>query len=430
MSNKISVVGLGKLGQPFAVCLAARGYEVLGIDIDVEVVHSLNIEGVATIQEPHLQELLYDHIDNMWFSTDLAQAIECTDLTFIIVNTPSLPDGTFSASNLVAALEMLGEALADSNYAYHTFVVGSTVSPGAAEQHLIPALVRHVDRARFGYAYCPELVALGDVVRGFLYPDFVTIGTDDDRVWPIVHRIYSRLAPDASIKGLSVGEAEIFKVALNFFLTMKISFANTLAGVCEQFPGADVDRISEVLGQDRRIAPAFLRGGMAFGGYCFPRDVAAFSALPSRTTQPINLALAIQTVNAMQNHHVLMRVLDAGADRVSVLGLSFKPGTPEIEASPALELVEGLLARDIEARVHDPMATMPKAWLGDVVFAPNAKACAGCSPIVVLATAWPEYGELTEDDFQEGATVLDCWRLLPHLRDSKRVRYEAIGLGG
>jgi UDPglucose 6-dehydrogenase len=425
MVKKVSIVGLGKLGLPLAVCLAYRGLHVLGVDIDEEKIEQLSA-GQTDSQEPGLQEYLNNCIERLEFTTDIGRAIEETALTFVLVGTPSDKEGRFSNQYVVYALHELAKALKKSDKTYHTFIVGSTVMPGAAADYLIPVIEDACGAAEFGYAYVPELVALGDCINGFLNPDFVVIGADDQRSEDIAAWVYGKLAPEAPKLTLSIAEAEIFKVALNFILTMKISFANTLAGICERFKGANVDNISWAIGHDSRISPKFLKGGLAFGGFCFPRDVEAYEVLEReiRLFRDRYLSSAVWDTNAAMDDRLLDKVLEMAyklpSPSVSILGQAFKPGTAETEASPAVFLSERLQNSGVSVVVHDPMAARAKT-MSEV---------AGASPIVVVATAWPEYGYLKPQDFQPGAIVLDCWRCLSHeVKTSDRIKYHAIGVG-
>lgn len=427
--DRVSVVGLGKLGEPLAVCLASVGFRVLGVDIDGRKIENLN-NGIVTTNEPGLQELLSASRERIEGTGDIKRAIDETDTTFLLINTPSDAQGRFSHRHLLSALRALGSHLAQSDKAYHLFIIGSTVMPGTCNE-LWNELEALCDRKRFGLCYCPELVALGDCVKGFLNPDMVIIGENLVKAGDYAETIYSQLAPAAPKLRMSLPEAEIFKVALNFFLTTKISFANTLAGICEHFEYTNVDNITDALGCDSRIAPAFLRGGLAFGGFCFPRDVAAFDALCRQDNDPIPhvLTWAVNEVNRGQHRRLYEKV--CGTSHVAVLGLSFKPGTPEIEASPAVVLVESFLGDGSTVTVYDPLA-MPNArklWGDKVQYASSPYNAAAAAPVVVIATAWKGWKDLSPYDFQEDAVVLDCWRLLPWLANSGRVKYRAIGVG-
>jgi UDPglucose 6-dehydrogenase len=400
----VSVVGLGKLGQPLAVCLALRGFDVIAVDTDEAIVTSLR-QGKVTIRENNLQNTLDAASGKLTATTKHADAIQGSDVTFILVPTPSDRDGNFSNLYLETAVVSLATALRHSDKPHHTFIINSTVMPGTVHGTLIPLIEKHSGRELgqgFGICYCPEMVALGAVVDNLLYPDFVVIGVDDSHISAgIAEFVYRRLCSrDPPILDMSLVNAELFKITLNCYLTTKISFANTLANLCEQIPGADVDVITNALGYDTRINSRYLRGGLAYGGYCFPRDLDAMQAVCHTHQVGDDLPKTINYINKLQKFHLLNIVLsilgDAHTDRVSILGLSFKPGTHNTEASPALELVRSLVARDVHVTVYDP-AAMDDAHqhLGDTVeYTGTMHECIHDASVVVITTAWDEFSDL------------------------------------
>ena len=437
--NTVSVVGLGKLGQPLAACFAARGFETIGVDIDERVVDSIN-RGVPSIIEPGLQELIITAGRRLRATQNHEEAVSKTDVSFILVPTPSDPDGHFSNKYVESALKSLAVSLGRSSKKYHLFVLNSTVIPGSSEGSLIPIIEEFSGRrlnAGFGFCYCPELVALGSVIRDHLNPDFVIIGQSNDHDGNQVATIYKRLCEnDPPILQMSVINAEMVKVCLNCYLTMKISFANSLANICEKIPGANVDTITRALGTDRRIAPYYLRGGLGFGGTCFPRDTKAFIALARRFGNDAELIRAVERINEFQDRHleevVLSHVPFTGERAVSILGLAFKPNTPVIEESPAIKLIEGLLRQGIKVSVYDPLAMeSTRAMLGNrIEYANSVQDCLSRSYLCVIATPWEEFRCIDDSYITYNPTIIiDCWRALDRSRLGERVRYIAWGIG-
>jgi UDPglucose 6-dehydrogenase len=435
--NTISVVGLGKLGQPLAACFAARGFETIGIDIDERVVDSIN-HGVATVIEPGLQELIARAGRRLRATQNHEEAIGQTDVTFILVPTPSDSDGNFSNRYLELALKSLAASLGRSNKEYHLFGIRSTVMPGSTEEKLIPIIEEHSGRklnVGFGVCYSPELVALGSVIGDILSPDFVAIGQSNDRDGDRVASIYRRLCEnDPPILQMPIIAAEITKVSLNCYLTLKISFANSLANLCEKLPGADVDVITQALGADKRIAPYYLRGGPSYGGTCFPRDTKAFIAFAKRFGIDAELIRAVEKVNEFQDRHltevVLSHISPVGDKKVSILGLTFKPNTPVIEESPAIKLIGALLERGVEVSVYDPLAMEnTRAVFGDrVKYADSTGDCISRSPTCVITTQWDEFRHIDESLITHNPTVIiDCWRTVDPSRLGKRAKYIALG---
>jgi UDPglucose 6-dehydrogenase len=216
---------------------------------------------------------------------------------------------------------------------------------------------------------------------------------------------------------------------------MKISFANTLANLCEAIPGSNVDDITKALGADRRISPYYLKGGLSFGGPCFPRDNRAFSAFARKYGMEAELAKATDDVNRFQIDHLVKKLMVYMAEGpnhvVAVLGLSYKPNTPVIEESPGVKIIEELLKRkDVEIIVYDPLAMEnARAHFGDnVLYASSVKDCLSKSSLCLITTQAAEFKEIHERDIRHHpTTIIDCWRSLDPSRLGKHVRVVSIG---
>jgi len=430
--ERISVVGLGKLGLGMAASFAARGFSTWGVDLDPRIVDAVN-RHQSPIQETGLSEMLAH--STLRASTDPADAIAKADTTVIMLPTPSSGDGAFSNRFVEAAFESLGAALHVHGKPNHTFVLSSTVMPTSLEEDLIPCLERACRRKLnhgVNLCYCPDFVALGSVVRDYLNPDFVLIGESCPEAGARVESIYRRLVQnDAPIFRMSLVSAEIAKVSLNWYITLKISFANTLANLCERVPGADVDAITNAIGRDRRIAPYYLRGGLAYGGTCFPRDTRAFQAFARKCNYPPILTDATDAVNELQGT-LLQQLVEQHLPqdrRVSLLGMAFKPNTPVVEASPAVHLAQQLAQNQVRVSVYDPLAMdQARLVLGDsVTWCSSAAQCVQASSLTVLLTPWKEFLALDPAVWSRpGATVIDCWRALDPSRLGN-AHYVALG---
>jgi UDPglucose 6-dehydrogenase len=438
MSEDVSVVGLGKLGLCLAAVLADAGFRTVGVDIDEAVVRAVN-SGESPIIEPGLAELVARHGGKSLVATTRhAEAVERSDITFIVVATPSHADGNFSNRYVEAALSSLSQSLAAHGKPFHTFVVGCTVMPGSTDNIFVPLVEKHSGRKLnegFGICYDPEFVALGSVIRNFREPDLVIIGESSPAAGDRVDEVHRKLCRNQPrIFRMSITSAEIAKVSLNVFLTMKISFGNMLAGLCEKIPGADVDQITAAIGTDRRIAPHYLRGGLAFGGPCFPRDTRAFLALARRHDCDADLVQATDAINERQALHLLDRVLAATGGnpktRVAVLGLAFKSDTPVTTESPAIRLIKELLERDYPVVAYDPLAVpQAKALFGDrIEYAGSASECIRVANVCVLANQDAEYRSAVEA-YRGGQekTLIDCWRILRQEKLARSVDCLAVG---
>lgn len=433
----ISVVGLGKLGACTAACFAYRGFRTIGMDVNPEFVAAINA-GLPPVYEPRLDELLTAARPQISATTNYQEVVEESDVTLLIVPTPSEPDGYFSDRYLKEALLGLSGALRRSAKSYHLFVITSTVSPGTTEKRLIP-LIEEVSTRRlhrgFGVCYNPEFIALGSVVRDFLNPDLVLIGESDEEAGSFLESIHRKVCENSPyVARMSLVSAEIAKLSLNAYVTMKISFANTLAQICEAIPETDVDAITKALGADRRVSPHALRGGPAYGGPCFPRDNLAFVAFASQCGIDAKLARATDQVNRNQ----VKRLVDSVKQqirlmsdrRVAILGLAYKPDTPVIEESPPVKVVEELLREGVRVTVYDPLAMeSAQARFGDRInYASSVREATVDASLILIAMPHLEFASINDGDITHNpTTIIDCWRILDPTRFRKSVQYLALG---
>jgi len=435
--TKISVIGLGKLGACTAACFAYKGHEVVGVDVDKKTVDLVN-EGRAPVVEPRLQEIITTAGRRLRATQDFEEAMQSSEVTFLLTPTPSEPQGHFSDRYVRAAVEPLARSLGRLNKSYHLFVVTSTVSPGTTTERLIPLLEEHSGKRvnrDFGVCYNPEFIALGTVIRDFLNPDLLLIGQSDETAGDQLVSLYRDVHENQPhIARMSIVSAEITKISLNAYVTMKISFANTLANICERIPDADIDDITRALGADRRISPYYLRGGLAFGGPCFPRDNRAFAAFSRTNSCEPRLAEATDLVNESQIRHLAELVSKcislSGDRRVSILGLAFKPETPVIEESAGTRLVAHLLKQGVTVTAYDPVAApQARAVFGDsIIYATSVRDCLARSSLWVITTPAAEFKAI-DDSFvaHNPTTLIDCWRVVDRAKLTNGVRYVALG---
>jgi UDPglucose 6-dehydrogenase len=434
---RLSVIGLGKLGACAAACFAAKGFDVVGIDTNPATVAALDA-GLAPVDEPRLQDLIVAGSYRLRASQDYRAAIQDSDVTFLIVPTPSTEDWQFSSRYLEDALRNLAVALKDSGKSYHLFAVCSTVSPGTTDRRLIP-LVESVSGRRlndgFGMCYSPEFVALGSVISDFLKPDLVVIGQSSDSAGEPLAKIYERVCENRPyVAKMSIVSAEITKISINAYVTMKISFANTLAAICEAIPGADIDAITAALGADHRIAPSYLKAGLSYGGPCFPRDNRAFVAFAREHQQEAALAIATDLVNKTRINDAVRKILSyaqIGNDRsIAVLGLAYKANSSVIEESVSVKIIEELLREEFQIIVYDPLAldNVRGRFGGDILYASCVGECFSQSSLCVIATSDDHFRMIGADDIVKNpTTIIDFWRILDQARLGDKVKYVALG---
>jgi UDPglucose 6-dehydrogenase len=438
VNEKISVVGLGKLGAPMAACFAAKGFDVIAVDLDAHKVDAVN-RGQPPVFEPRLAEMLASGKGRLKATRDIEIAVLATTITFVVVATPREPDGGFSLRYVLPVCQKIGSALRNKP-GFHTVVLTSTVMPGSTGGE-VRAILEQASGMRagqgFGLCYNPEFIALGSVIRDFLNPDFLLIGESDERSGKTLEQIYRRVCEnEPSAARLNFVDAEIAKLAVNTFVTTKISFANMLARICERVPGASVDGVTSALGMDSRIGPKYLKGAISYGGPCFPRDNVALVSLAQRVGAPADIAQVTDCFNRAQIRWLadLVQTCLPDCGITGILGLTYKPYTDVIEQSPGWILAQELTSRGVPVVAFDPAAVdKSNGFLASSVeFAPTALDCVAKGDVVVLATPWPEFTSIKSARWARyplARTVVDCWRDLGYLDGIEGVNYVSLGSG-
>jgi UDPglucose 6-dehydrogenase len=440
--KKVSVIGLGRLGLPFALCLAKKGFKVIGVDIDIQKIDLLN-KKIAPFFEPELKDYL-DKFGSSFHPTDnYEKAVRETDVFFVIVATPSDRKGNFSNIYVESALKKLATELKKVKNKYKLIIINSTVMPTSTEKRFIKIIEKYSGKKinrDFGVCYIPDFVALGKVIKDFLNPDFVLIGESNKLAGDIAEKIYKKLCDNNSpIYRMSIISAEIAKMSLNVFITIKISFANILGNICAKIKGAEVDKITQAIGADKRISPYYLKAGLSFGGNCFPRDVRAFNAFLEKLNYPRWLSRAIENINKSQDRHLFdvikKYIKEYKAKKISILGLSFKPNTSVIEASPSITLINNILSNKlkIDIYVYDPAAieNTQKVFKNKIFYCRTMKECIQNSDIIVIATPWDEFKNINPSLLKrknKKVALFDCWRILNPEKYKKLVKYLALGI--
>lgn len=417
-------------------CFAAKGHRVIGVDVNERFVRLIN-ECKPPVAEPGLEDLLKQSGGRLSATTDVVQAVGQTEVTFLIVPTPSEANGAFSLKYVLGAAKSVGQALKQKD-TYHLVVLTSTVMPGATGGQLLPALESLSGkrcREDFGLCYSPEFISLGSVIRDFLNPDFLLIGESDPRAGELLASVSQGVCENKPpVARMSFVNAELTKLALNTYVTTKISYANMLAQMCERLEGGDVDAVTSALGLDSRIGRKYLKGSLGYGGPCFPRDNLALAALARSLNIPAPLPEATDQINQHQVPRLqryVMTHLPAGG-RVGILGVSYKPQTNVIERAQGLELAQALLADHVPVLIYDPCAAdVARAVLtGPVHITAKLSDCVRAADVLVICTPCKEFQAISNQDLtrsQGPATVLDCWRLLDRARVSAVCNYLAIG---
>jgi UDPglucose 6-dehydrogenase len=421
-----------------AAAMASRGVRTIGFDVHPVPVDKIQRK-VAPVFEPGLAEMIANCDGLLRATADLETAVHETDLSFVIVPTPSNADGSYSLEHVCAAMETIGRALRTKS-SYHTVVLTSTVLPGSTEYVVKPLLESTSGKrcgSEFGLCYSPEFIALGSVLRDFLNPDLLLIGECDSVAGDRLATFYRELMRiDAPIARMAPVNAELAKIALNSYVTTKITFANLLAEICERLPGGDVDAVTQALGLDKRIGPKYLKGAMGYGGPCFPRDNSALARLLEEMGVSADLPRTVDRLNRGNALRIASMVEELGfrvPDRIAILGLAYKPHTNVVEESQGVDIARQLVHRGYEVSVYDPVATEParKYLDGAVRYAVSTADCMREASVVIIATDWPEFSSVYHQlaNSTPRPLVLDGWRLLRSSGGLDPVSYRAVGVG-
>lgn len=436
--KRVSVIGLGKLGAPMAACIAAQGFHVTGVDLNPQKVDCLK-RGVAPVKEPGLTELIQEAGKNLEATTNTAEAVHQSEATFVVVATPSEETGGFSLQYALPTCEAIGRSIGTKKE-YHLVVLTSTVMPGSTAGAVKDALERASGKKcgkDFGLCYSPEFIALGTVIRDFYNPDFLLIGESDRRAGDALAELYKVICKNSPpMARMNFINAEITKLAVNTYITTKISYANMLARLCEKLPGADVNVVTDALGLDTRIGAKYLKGAVSYGGPCFPRDNRALAALAAKVGASSGLAEATDRFNRAQIKSLaeIVKAERSGEEKIGILGLTYKPNTDVVEEAFGLLLAQELTAAKLPVVVYDPLADAERATQAckGAQMAKSAEQCIAESGVVVVATPWQEFGKVPAQQWARAGSprvVIDCWRSLGNLAEQEGVRYVRLGFG-
>jgi len=417
-SVKIAVVGSGYVGLVAAVCFAEIGHEVICIDNDSRKTEALS-NGISIIHEEHLPELLKKHNGRtISFTTDLAAAVQASEVIFIAVGTPQSDTGHADLSYI----EAVASEVARSINGYKVLVEKSTV-PVYTNEWIRRTMERHgVEHDAFDVVSNPEFLREGTAIQDFLHPDRIVVGSDHERAAELLDAIYAPLTKGEYYKRAdalpgrfnsenlppllhtSTKSAEIIKHASNAFLALKISFINAVANLCEAAE-ADVVQVAQGMGLDERIGNRFLSPGIGYGGSCFPKDVAAFRSVAEQFGLDFGLLSEVEKINRGQQKRFFEKVRSAlwtlRGKKLAVLGLSFKGDTDDIRESPAIDLIRLFLAEGCSVAAFDPAGIdrtkeiLPES--DKLRYAADAYDAAEGADALLILTDWKEFGDLDLD---------------------------------
>ena len=359
--KKITVIGTGYVGLVTGACLADIGHQVICVDIDKEKIKKLK-KGIIPIYEPGLEEIVDKNFKsgNLQFTTDTKSAVEASEVVFIAVGTPSLPDGTVNLDYVKSAAKNIAQAM----NGYKVIVDKSTVPVGTGD--VVGRTISQYYSGDFDVVSNPEFLREGSAVYDFLHPDRVVLGVESERAGAIMKDVYRSLyLNETPFVETNLESAEMIKYASNAFLAVKITFINEIANLCEQV-GADVKAVAHAMGKDGRIGPKFLHPGPGYGGSCFPKDTRALADIAKRSKSRLRIVEATIEANEAQKQRMVEKILAAvGSPQgktFAILGLAFKPNTDDMREAPALTIIERLVSKGARIKAYDPEAMKEAAW--------------------------------------------------------------------
>jgi GDP-mannose 6-dehydrogenase len=353
---KIAVFGLGYVGSVSAVCLSAAGHDVIGVEVEPQKL-ALVQSGHAPVTEPDLEEGLVSAISSGRFraTADTREAVESSDVALVCVGTPSRRNGSLDSTYLERVMELIGDALTRRS-SYYVVAIRSTVFPGVVSSRLIPLLERSSGRTvghNLGVCVNPEFLREGSAIADFQAPPFTLIGESDTTAGDTLLQAYAHLG--APVRRMRFDEASMVKYASNAFHALKVAFANEIGALSHEL-AIDGRAVMQVFCEDRdlNVSPRYLRPGFAFGGSCLPKDLRALNYVAKELDVAAPLLSSAIPSNVAHIQRVVEMVLERGARKVVLLGLSFKNGSDDLRESPFVEVAEALIGKGIAVSVWDP----------------------------------------------------------------------------
>ena len=391
----ISIIGSGYVGLVTGACFADVGHHVICVDNDSEKVKQLKA-GEIPIYEPGLAEIVHRNVSarRLHFTGNIEEAVERSQIIFIAVPTPPLPDGDVDLSFVEKVAREIAGVLTD----YRVIVDKSTVPVKTGEK--VAESIKRYNRhgAKFDVVSNPEFLREGCAVADLMHPDRIVIGAQSEQAIDLMKKVYEPFM--APILVTDISSAELIKHCANSFLALKISYINAVSAICEA-SGADVEKVADGIGMDHRIGRDFLSAGIGYGGSCFPKDIAAFIAISEQLGTPFALLKEVQRINEGQKTRFLKRIRETlwvlREKRIAVWGLTFKPDTDDIRSSVAIELVEQLLREGAHVAAYDPKG-MQKARtikaIADAEFTSSALEAVTDAEALIIATDWKEFANV------------------------------------
>ncbi|PIR65362.1 MAG: UDP-glucose 6-dehydrogenase [Candidatus Omnitrophica bacterium CG12_big_fil_rev_8_21_14_0_65_43_15] len=392
---KITVVGSGYVGLVTGACFADLGNDVFCVDNDKAKIASLK-KGIMPIFEPGLEEMVLRNYKagRLKFTTDIKTAAKKSTVIFIAVGTPPKPSGEPDLSSIEAVTRQVASVLDSS---YKIIVEKSTVPVETGEWVKYTLSINSKKKANFDVASNPEFLREGSAINDFMHPDRIVLGVESKSAKETLLALFEPFK--APVIVTDIKSAELIKHASNSFLAAKISFINAIANICDK-TGADVTKVAEGMGMDKRIGKSFLNAGAGWGGFCFPKDMLAFIHISEKLGYDFKFLKEAYNINEEQKKIVIEKIRSSlwnfHGKTVAVLGLAFKPNTDDIRLAVSLDIIDMLLKEGAKIKVYDPkaMKKAKEALDSSVVLCKDAYDAAKGSDCLLVLTEWPEFTEL------------------------------------
>jgi len=403
---KIAIIGTGYVGLTSGACFAEVGHDVLCVDVDEKKVNTL-LQGEIPIYEPGLADLVAKNVTagRLNFTTSTEEGVDHADVVFIAVPTPPQTDGSVDLKFIERVAREIADVMKPGEY---KVVVDKSTVPVKTGEKVAETIRRYAcEGAEFDVVSNPEFLREGCAVDDLMKPDRIVIGTNSDKGRAMMQELYSPFVAPVLIT--DINSAELIKHAANSFLALKISYINAVSEICEA-SGADVEKVAEGIGMDKRIGRSFLNAGLGYGGSCFPKDIAAFVAIADQIGVPFDLLKEVQRINAHQLDRFVNKIRETlwvlQDKKIAVWGLSFKPDTDDTRESVAMKLIEKLVGEDAVVSGYDPegMEKAKSLPAGDKIrYAKDAIDAATGAEALIIATEWPEFAAV---DFRKVKEVM------------------------
>ena len=438
--QSILIIGCGYVGLVSAACLSEFGHSVICMDVDKDKIKNLK-KGIIPIYEPGLQELVEKNlkVGRLTFTTDIKKSIEVSKIIFIAVGTPTINDGSADLTFVFDVASSIGDNINE----YKVVVNKSTVPVGTGKK--VKDIIDEKIKKRnvnydFNIVSNPEFLREGSAVSDFMHPDRIVIGTDSEQALSVMKQVYSVLfLNNHPFVFTKLESAEVIKYASNAFLSVKISFINEIANICENV-GADIHEVAKAIGLDKRIGKYFLHSGPGYGGSCFPKDNDALVKTADQFDCELNVVKAAQKTNKEQKLRMVKKITNEFKNNIenktiAVLGLSFKPRTDDMREASSLTIINELLSKGAKIKVFDPvsMSNAKNYYLKsmDVYYATDEYDAVSNADALVIITEWNEFRSLNLEkikNLMNGKLFFDLRNIYSRdLVESTGFKYIAVG---